>query len=237
MAVDRSDWSWDGKFGLFELSGSARGTRDAAAGATQADIDFSWISAIDARDVMTFRTFAAERRLLIVMRCPKPPALVFHGLFPAKNAHTSEKTSEESGLVTGASGTIMVSDYDLMCVARHNDAKPGSFARIPMTAEGKGVKYGRWDPKAAEMMRDLNGRLVSRIQHGAQDDFQGQPHPGFFEKGGVPPRCAAFRFVPGAVTAECLILSSADVARRFYRRVGLDWRYDPSGHYIGPQAV
>ena len=51
MAVNRKDWGWDGKFGLFELSGSSRAMRDMNEGATQDDIDFSWQSGLDARDI------------------------------------------------------------------------------------------------------------------------------------------------------------------------------------------
>lgn len=237
MSTDRKDWGWDGKFGLFELSGSSRAMRDMNEGASQDDIDFSWQSGMDARDIAAIRKFCQEERLLIIFRCPKPPSLVFHGMFPAKNAHTDEKTSEESGLVTGPSGNIMVSDYDMMCVARHDDTRPRTFVRIRMSAEGQGVKYGRWDPQSAALLRRLNKNLYSRIQHGAQDDYEGHPHPDFTEKSGVPPRAAAFRFVMGGVKAEARVLPNRALTKRFYTECGLDWRYDDAGKYLGPQRL
>ncbi len=60
-----------------------RETEALRAGVSQRDIDLSRQCGIDAMDVRVFREFSGKG-FLIVVRCPKTAARVWHGLIPPK---------------------------------------------------------------------------------------------------------------------------------------------------------
>ena len=187
------------------------------AGVPERDILFSRLSGIDAADVQTFRESSLEG-LLFVVRCPKVAARAWHGVLPPKNAATKAKTGS-SGVVVTDAGRLMVSDYDLMCVWRRAGA---GYEKVFMSA-ADGAPRGRWSPEAVKVAVALNRRLVSRIQHGCQDDFHSPRNPGVKRDD----HFAAFR----AGTAQHL--PDPDACARFYREHGLVWPYDAGGRFTG----
>ena len=185
------------------------------AGVPEHDIVFSRSCGMDARDVRVFREVSA-RDLIIVVRCPKVAARPWHGVLPPKPMAAKEKSGSSGVLVKEGRGAY-VSDYDLMGVWR---GTPGSFSRIVMSAPG-GAPRGKWTPEATELARLLNKRLVSRIQHGCQDDFDSADNPGV-KKGD---HFAAFKL--GISTHLVDIAACA----KYYAENGLDWPYDADGKY------
>jgi len=185
-------------------------------GVPEQDIEFSRVSGMDARDVRALREFTAGG-LLIVVRCPKVSARAHHGAFRPKRWATKQKTGT-SGLAVTES-RIFVSDYDLMSVWQSGLK---GFEKIFVSAAG-GAARGKLLPQAQRLVRELNSRLVSRIQHGCQDDYDSPKNPGV--KAGD--HFAAFR----EGTAEHL----ADMyqCQRYYEDLGLAWHYDDTGKYVG----
>jgi hypothetical protein len=156
------------------------------AGAEESDIQLSRRNGIDARDNGAFRRFTAAQGLLIVVRCPKVSARAFHGVVPPKmmavktgsGADGIARASFKSKLVDGT--TIVkereyVSDYDLMSVW---ERRPGGLTKIfvspidkPPPVDPKELWRGKFSPRAHAIVIGLNKVLVSRIQHGCQDDW------------------------------------------------------------------
>jgi hypothetical protein len=171
---------------------------------------------MDARDVLTFREFTT-RGMLIVVRCPKVTARAHHGIFKPRRWATKQKTGSSGLAVTKT--VILVSDYDLMSVWQSGLK---GFEKLFISAEG-GAPHGRWTPQARRLIRELNKHLVSRIQHGCQDDFDSPKNPGV--KAGD--HFAAFQ----SGSAEHL----ADMfeCERYYTKFGLAWPYDRTGKYVG----
>ena len=201
---------------LGEILAAQREEAASRAGATPADIELSRKCGIDPQDVCTFRRVSAGEMLVIVVRCPKLAALAWHGTFPAKTASTSAKTSE-SGTVLGSSGRIMVSDYDLMSLWKRESGVP---RKIVASAEG-GAKRGRYPEEATQLLVRLNGQLVTKIQHGCQDDFASPSNPG------VKPADHFAAFDTGNVSYLRNPVDCAD----FYKRNDLVWPYDAAGKY------
>jgi hypothetical protein len=188
------------------------------AGVSEADIRFSARSAIDARDVRSFRAYTLKNQLLVVIRCPKTTARPWHGLMPPKPLVTKQKTGT-SGVVVTPRGTMFVSDYDLMSIHRRDDR---GIAKVFVSSTTDSPR-GPFTEEAKALISDLNTQLVSRIQHGCQDDYHSPKNPG------VKPddHFAAFAFG----TAEHLD-TPRDCAL-LYARYSLPWPYDVSGKYIG----
>ena len=182
------------------------------------DILFSRRSGIDARDVGTLRAFSVKP-LLIVVRNPKVTARAWHGVLPPKNIATKAKTGS-SGVVVTADNRIFVSDYDLMSVWRTH-AKP---ARKVFISAADGASRGKWSQEAVALVVELNGRLVSKIQHGCQDDYQSAKNPG------VNSSDHFSAFHAGLATH----LPGPSACAAFYVQQGIAWPYDPSGKYSGP---
>jgi len=185
-------------------------------GVPEGDIEFSRVSGMDARDVLAFREFTTHG-LLIVVRCPKVTARAHHGVFRPKRWATKEKTGSSGLAVTNT--RIFVSDYDLMSIWQSGLK---GFEKIFISAEG-GAPHGRWTPQARRLIRELNKHLVSRIQHGCQDDFDSPKNPGV--KAGD--HFAAFQ----AGSAEHLV--DMFECERYYTKFGLRWPYDRTGKYVG----
>jgi len=204
---------------IFDAVAHAKENEWRRAGTSPENIAFARSTGMDARDIATLRLFASQERILIAVRCPKATARAWHGAFGAKTGATKAK-SGDSGLAVGKSGRIMVSDYDLMSVWKQAGA---GFTRIPVTAMEPGAKRGRWSPEATRLIRALNGRLITRIQHGCQDDWQSADNPGVKDTDRfAATNQGAFQF-----------LSSPSACAAYYRDHGLDWPYDSSGSYTG----
>jgi hypothetical protein len=192
------------------------------AGVLENDIRFSSLCAIDARDVRTFREVSLTSRLIIVVRCPKRTARPWHGLLAPKPMATKQKTGT-SGVVVTPDGTMFVSDYDLMSVWQGD----GDGFRKVFISSTTGNPRGPFTAEAKVVVRALNARLVSRIQHGCQDDYHSASNPGVKP---VDDHFAAF-----AVGAAEYLANAGDCAR-FYAKHGLTWPYDASGKYVGPTS-
>jgi hypothetical protein len=193
------------------------------------DIRFAGQSDIGPEDVATFREATRRLGLLIIMRCPKPGAVAFHGVVPPKrwaDGHDSAGNtvkSGESGLgVHPERGNIFVSDYDMMSLwARKPE---GGYRKLFASALISGAERGRWTKEAMDAVRLLNAGLQSRLQHGAQDDFtppHGHQHPG------VKPdtRFAAFR------EGEAAYLAGMAACKAYYGQWGLYWPYNNEGQF------
>lgn len=189
-------------------------------GATAADIRTARDSGFDPQDVMTLRQASAARAVLLVFRCPNLAARSLHGLLPAKTAVTTAK-SGSSGAVTSPSGLLMVSDYDIMSAWRQEGA---GFRKIPITAATPGAKYGAWLPEARELVQALNRSLVTKIQHGAQDDWLDAER-----NRGVKPEDLFLAFRLGVPA----LLEGPAALERFYRQDRLFWPYLPNGRHSG----
>lgn len=182
------------------------------------DILFSRRSGIDARDVGTLRGFSA-RQLIIIVRNPKVTARAWHGVIPPKNIATKAKTGS-SGIVITSDQRMYVSDYDLMCVWRTAGGTPEKL----FISAADGAARGKWSQEAVALVVELNGQLVSKIQHGCQDDFQSASNPG------VNATDHFSAFDKGIATH----LPSPSPCAAFYANRQIPWPYDPSGKYSGP---
>lgn len=190
-----------------------------AAGADGLDLILSRDSGMDARDIMNLRRFSASEKLLIIFRCPKASARAFHGTLPAKTFATKAKTND-SGTVFGKSG-LMVSDYDMMSVWRFTG---GGYAKIYISALEPGAPRGRWSPEARDLVRAMNTFLVSKLQHGCQDDFLStEKNPGVK----MADHFLAIR------TGDGIYLRDPNYCENFYRAHALYWPYLSNGKHCG----
>lgn len=190
-----------------------------AAGADGLDLILSRDSGMDARDIMGLRRFTASEKLLIVFRCPKVSARAFHGTLPAKTFATKAKTND-TGTVQGNS-RLMVSDYDMMSVWRFTG---GGYAKIYISALEPGAARGRWSPEARDLVRAMNTFLVSKLQHGCQDDFlSADKNPGVK----MADHFLAIR------TGDGIYLRDPNYCENFYRAHALYWPYLSNGKHSG----
>ncbi len=185
----------------------------------EADILLSRQTGMDATDIGVFRRFS-QRGLLFVVRCPKTTARAYHGLWAPKPLALKDKTGS-AGLVV-AKGGIRVSDYDLMSVWRQGG---GGWSKLFISAPG-GAARGPYSPEARALIVEINQQLVSRLQHGCQDDYQSSANPG------VKPgdHFAAFR------QGQAQHLANPPACQAYYTMLGLPWVYDGGGRYNGPLA-
>jgi hypothetical protein len=188
-------------------------------GIPESDILASRATGMHAGDVRVFREFS-QQGFLIVVRCPKLSARPWHGVLPPKIMAVKDKTGS-SGVVICAKGAF-VSDYDLMSVW----CRDGTGWRKLFISAADGAARGPWSAAARELVKAMNQKLVSRVQHGCQDDFQSPDNPGVKSPG----------HFAGFVGNQVKILPSVRECREFYRLHGLSWPYDDSGRYTGPGA-
>ena len=166
------------------------------------------------------REYSGLRQMLIVIRCPKLTARPWHGLLPAKPMTLKQKTGDSGVAVTPR--RMFVSDYDLMSIWRRADqglrkvfvSSTTSNPRGPLTEEAKVI------------LRELNASLVSRIQHGCQDDFHSVNNPG------VKSNDHFAGFLQGAVDH----LANPGECAQPMQKHGLPWTYDAGGKYVGPTS-
>ena len=194
-----------------------------AADADGLDLLPSARSGMDARDIMHLREFTAERSLPIVVRCPKPNARAFHGTLPAKTFATKTKTND-TGTVFGHGGTPMVSDYDMTSAWKPDNH---AFGKIHISALQPGAARSRWSAEARDLVRDMNMFLVTKLQHGCQDDFPSPNNPGVK---------MADHF-PAIRTGDGVYLPDPVCCENFYRAQGLFWPYVGSGKHRGHLAA
>ncbi len=190
-----------------------------AAGADGMDIRLSRDSGFDARDIMNLRAFTRDHDLLIVSRCPKVSARAFHGTLNAKTWATKAKTNA-TGTVYNASGQLMVSDYDLMSIWRFTGT---GFQKIFASALQYGASRGPWSTEARELVKAMNKFLITKIQHGCQDDFLSENNPGVK----MADHFIAFRIGDG------IHLPTPIYCENYYKAHGLFWPYDARGKHIG----
>jgi hypothetical protein len=196
-------------------------------GAAERDIDLAIASGFDPRDVHTIRDYSEAKSLLLVFRCPKASARPWHGEYKPKVGAVAAKSDASGRAAQG--GRIYVSDYDLMSVWRVSGTLAArGYQKIFVTALQRGAKRGAWSTEARDTVRGLNSSgMVSRVQHGAQDDWASAGNRG------VDPTDRFLAFEAGqawylASTAEC---------ERFYRARGLRWPYAADGSYTGPSEL
>ncbi len=203
-------------------------------GATPGDIQLAQLTGIDPCDVLTLGRFTCSESLLIVIRCPSAAAMGWHGIFPAKTAATAAKTGESGTVVRPRTfivkpdgethirrATVMVSDYDLMSVWR---SRASDFEKIYVSAIKPGAKKGAWPEEARALIKRLNGQLITKIQHGAQDDWHSKGNPDVKDE---------HRFVAFCLGKATFLPSHRECAL-YYGERGLFWPYDAAGHYVGP---
>jgi len=192
-----------------------------AAGADGHDLRLSEQSGMDARDIMMLRRFTREQSLMIIFRCPKPSARAFHGTFRAKTFATKAKSNAETGTVMGAQGQLMVSDYDMMSVWRFDGT---GWRKIAVSALEHGAARGAWSEVARELVKAMNRFLVSKLQHGCQDDFlNAAKNPGVK----MADHFLAIRAGNG------VYLSTPIECENFYRAHALPWPYGSDGKHNG----
>jgi hypothetical protein len=204
------------------LDDRIRAKADAAkgAGADGLDIRLMYESGIDAQDIMHLRQFTAAEQLLLVIRCPKRNAAAFHGDLPAKTWANKSKTNV-TGTVHDIHGHLMVSDYDMMSLWRYNGT---GYMKIYVSALEPGAARGNWGPEAVRIVRAMNAFLISKIQHGCQDDFVNvEKNPGVK---------MADHFLALDV-GHGVYLPTPIFCENFYKAHGLSWPYDSSGHHTG----
>jgi hypothetical protein len=190
------------------------------AGADGLDIRLMLESGLDGQDIMHLRQFTAAEKLLLIIRCPKRNAAAFHGDLPAKTWATKAKTNA-TGTVRDANGNLMVSDYDMMSLWRYNGT---GYAKIYVSALTPGAAHGAWGVEARRLVRAMNQFLITKIQHGCQDDFVNrEKNPGVK----MADHFLAFDVGHG------VYLPTPVFCENFYSAHGIPWPYDAAGHHTG----
>jgi hypothetical protein len=193
------------------------------------DIHYSRLSGMDPRDVDVFCDFTYQRGLLMIVRCPKRPARHFHGKADPKPSSIRKPTDPATGLLLSGKGKAYVSDYDLMCVWRYFGA--GHYEKIFFSELGlKGLKA--LPPAARELFDDINQRLVSPLQHGAQDDYHAPDNPGVAlrQQGAAMPS----RFMVFNLGAADYVCNGTELKACYERLLGkMAWPYDADGKFRG----
>lgn len=217
----RSEW---GRAAAYESDAAVQGIADS-------DIHMSRLTGMSPADIEHFRVFTIREALMIIVRCPKRQARYYQGRVPAKPLVVKQKSNEE-GLVEMPDGSLRVSDYDLMCVYRLSG--PGSYEKVFFSGIDPNNPRSALATEAKELIRKLNSSvgLESKIQHGAQDDFNNPKNPGVKPAGGSgrPDRFAAFNL------GEVTYLAEPSAAKAYYVRHGLLWPYDEGGRHTGGVA-
>lgn len=196
-------------------------------GATQNDIEISRVIGFHPLDVKAIREFTLEYKMLLIFRCPKADARGFIGMFPAKKWAVKTKT-DASGTVSKftavGSEQRFVSDYDLMSVYRigPNGSTPSKIFFSNVNPRQRSSLA----PEATEICRNLNRKLINKIQHGAQDDWKSKGNRGVR---------ADDKFVAGLL-GEIRPLGGVNETKEFYQRLELGakpyWPYGIDGKII-----
>ena len=98
----------------------------------------------------------------------------------------------------------------------------GSGWRKVFASAANGETRGRYPAEATTIIIGLNRSLVSRIQHGCQDDYCSLKNPGVKTADHFATFCNGL--------AEYHV--NPAVCKLFYERKGLVWLYGPTGAYL-----
>ncbi|MFO0888393.1 MAG: hypothetical protein U0790_04505 [Isosphaeraceae bacterium] len=186
------------------------------------DLRFSRISGMNPSDVSVFRDASQTGGLVVVVRCPKVTARPWHGLIPPKPMSLKQKTGT-SGVAVSAAGKLYVSDYDLMCVWKRD----GTALKKVFVSSVVGSRHVGFSREAEALLRGLNRELISRLQHGCQDDYHSTKNPGVKSDD----HFAAFS---NGVAEH---LANPRECAFFYSSHGMSWPYDLEGKYAGPTSA
>jgi hypothetical protein len=192
-------------------------------GANMGDLLASRTTGFDACDVLQLRLLTHEMPVLLVFRCPKLAARGLHGIAPAKMARIKQKTGPFGGLFD-EHGRLYVSDYDLMCVYRLDPVGRGKPAKLMASGIDPTKPRSPLSREASDLFRRINRRLVTKLQHGAQDDWASP------ENKGVNLTTSRFAAVQ---LGQFLPLGDGYQTKVFYDSNGLDWPYAGDGSYRG----
>ncbi len=203
---------------LWEFNREGRWRRE---GVREDDIRFSRLSGMEPSDVAVFREASQTDGLIVVVRCPKVTARPWHGLIPPKPMSLKQKTGT-SGVAVTPTGKLFVSDYDLMCVWKRDGP---ALKKVFVTSVVGSQRVG-FTAEARALLKGLNKELVSRIQHGCQDDFHSAKNPGVK----LEDHFATFS---NGIAEH---LASPRECAHFYRSHGMPWPYGLDGKYVGPTA-
>lgn len=180
---------------------------------------------MDAQDIATLTDVTRAPPVLIVIRCPKVQARSLHRVVRRPKSLTVKVKSDAVGVVRTAQREY-ISDYDLMSVWRIDAT--GRLLKLRIAPKDKPVPLSKDEPwrgafsvEAVEFMRSINNRLVSKFQHGCQDDM-----PSVFNPGVSKTDHFAY-FMKGA----CDHLPDWKACRDFYARQHIPWPYGIDGRY------
>lgn len=225
---------------LGEIMALARDQEARAGGVSEKDIELARQAGMLPADVAALRAFTLqEPGFCFVVRCPKASAYAWQGLLPAKIGAVSKKTGD-SGVVSfhklrrdgnGAplfrngepiiDAAAYVSDYDFMGIWQK---WRGAWQRVRVSAPD-GAKRGSYGADAAQLLRRINRTLVTKIQHGCQDDWVSPANRGVDEKDPFA----------GFIDGDGEFLRGSAACRAFYssRKLGTFPYDEKTGGFVG----
>lgn len=181
-------------------------------GISGSDIQFSRQCAMHPLDIILFRKISLEG-FLIVVRCPNTSAWAWQGVLSPKPWAVKDKSGSWGTVVSR--GKHFVSDYDLMCVWKME----GTRLKKIFVSAADGKEKGRWTTEAQQFVLHLNQQLVSKIQHGCQDDFLSEKNRGV--KSGD-------QFV-GFFAGRGVYLADVAAGKKYYMENHIEWPYCDDG--------
>lgn len=99
--------------------------------------------------------------------------------------------------------------------------QPGWVKIFVSSIKSRGAKRGPYPGEAREMLKELNGKLKSKLQHGAQDDLHRA------DQRGVEDDDRFVAFCAGRAT----FFGGPEDCKRFYATHSLHWPYDDQGKF------
>jgi hypothetical protein len=100
---------------------------------------------------------------------------------------------------------------------------PGGWQKIYVSALEAGVAQGKWSKEAGDLVRAMNSFLVTKLQHGCQDDFHSPKNPGVK----MADHFLAIRAGDGVYLRDPI------QCENFYRAHRLFWPYGLGGKHCG----
>ena len=205
------------RFGLRDVSDL--NYRDELKDISGKDIGMAQITGMSAADVETLRMVAYTDHLLIIIRCPKQNTRQNIGKLRPK-PWAAETKSDSDGV---GPDDAWASDYDIMGIfefARGGLSKV--YGRVltslpTLTAE----QPSKLTERATRLIRQMNGRLQHKFQHGANDDWKspdGKLHCNIEDLKGK-------RYVAFTETGWVRYIPSFGHLHKFYQDNMLDWPY------------
>jgi hypothetical protein len=100
----------------------------------------------------------------------------------------------------------------------------GGFAKIYVSALAPGQPRGPWSEEATRLVRAMNGFLITKLQHGCQDDFlSAEKNPGVK----MADHFLAIRQGDGVYLRDPIYCEN------FYKAHALFWPYLSNGKHCG----